>query len=91
MTLKNLLSDWYLARLRKLAWHGSLEEKPTPMTLVKTDKNLVQQLVAQASQSQDFRREQFLERLSESHEADSNQILIVSCIGVLILLLFAFL
>lgn len=40
------LITWYLARLRNNARQSSLERKLTPMTLVQTDKTLIQEIVA---------------------------------------------
>lgn len=42
------LITWYLARLRNNARQNSLERKLTPLTLVETDKTLIQEIVMQS-------------------------------------------
>ena len=42
------LITWYLARLRNNARQTSLDRKLTPLTLVETDKTLIQELVMNA-------------------------------------------
>lgn len=81
----NDLFDWYLARLRKLAWVDETAQRPTPVTLVQTDKQLLQQLVVKAADSFATRKRKFLDA-SNSDTASASLLIAITVAGFCLLL-----
>ena len=80
------LSSWYLARLRKLAWDAH-DSRATPMTMLKTDKALLQKLVAESADSQEERQRALFKTISQRTPRYSGVILISIAIGLITILL----
>ena len=83
------LITWYLARLRSNARQNSLERKLTPLTLVETDKNLIQEIVMQAHVGNEQRSADILKSLQEQNKGirvAQNVLLILTALGTFFLL-----
>lgn len=82
------LCNWYLARLRKLSWQDESRSKATPMTLVETDKSVLQDMVLRFSETREQRRAVFLSQL-EKKFADRHlpSLLTVAALGLLLIAL----
>ena len=80
------LFDWYLARLRKLAWMNESEQRPTPLTLVETDKQLLQNLVLKSSDTLAVRRDKFMESIN-SQTGSLTPLFLVALVGFGLILL----
>jgi hypothetical protein len=83
------LITWYLARLRNNARQSSLERKLTPLTLVETDKTLIQELVMHAHAGYEQRSADILTALRQRNKGvRSAQIVLVvlAVLGTLFLL-----
>ncbi len=77
------IAQWYLARLRSLASIKAQTENLTPMSLVQSDKRLIQEMVSKASASQSAQSEQVLLQI-EKHQQQNNeatQLFIAAFIG----------
>ena len=86
------LSNWYLARLRKLSWQDESSSQATPMTLVETDKSILQQMVLRSSDSQEQRRLKFQETIETSNAGDhSAKVLLLALFGALFIATLSFL
>lgn len=85
--MDDLLSNWYLARLRRLAWEYAADAKATPMTMLQTDKELLQKLVAESAESQEERQRALLKALADANPGASEKILVLASIGLLLILL----
>lgn len=81
------LSNWYLARLRKLAWEHATDAKATPMAMLQTDKALLQKLVADSAESQEERQRALLKALSAANPRYAEKILLVASLGLFLILL----
>lgn len=88
------LITWYLARLRNNARQSTLDRKLTPLTLVETDKTLIQELVMSSHMGQEQRSADALARLKVQNKGirDSQNILIglslLASLALFALLLF---
>lgn len=80
------LFDWYLARLRKLAWVDDNQQKPTPLTLVQTDKQILQNLVSNMSETYTVRRDKFLALASDT-DYSIVPLLLFSLLGLFVIIL----
>lgn len=63
------LITWYLARLRKNAQQSNRERKLTPMTLVETDRHLIQELVMSSQQDIEQRTSDILEAIKTKNKS----------------------
>ncbi len=63
------LISWYLARLRNNARGSSLDRKLTPLTLVETDKSLIQEIVMQSQVNHEQKYAQILEETKKANSA----------------------
>lgn len=82
------LTEWYLARLRNNARQTSLERKLTPMTLVETDKNLIQEIVASSQPGYEARFSEVLAKVQSANwgiRFAQNALCLMSFIGILII------
>lgn len=81
------LCDWYLARLRRLAWLKASQEKPTPMTLVKTDKQVLQDLVSRSTDNYLVRQDKFLEAIKKQSTGAEIRLAMIGILGLGLLIL----
>jgi hypothetical protein len=86
------LITWYLARLRSNARQSSLERKLTPLTLVKTDKTLIQDIVMHAHIDHEQRSADILKTLKEKNNGirnAQNVLVLLAVLGTLFLISLA--
>ena len=84
------LSDWYLARLRRLSVQDDGRKHITPHTLVESDKLHIQQLVSQFADSHESRTARFYDLLKVAQSSEQQQaerILVAASISGLLILL----
>lgn len=87
------LITWYLARLRNNARQSSLERKLTPLTLVQTDKHLIQEIVMQSHVSYEKKCSEVLQQLQTQNQnirTTQTVLLVLTVLGALALLVLLF-
>jgi hypothetical protein len=62
------LVTWYLARLRSNSRLNSLERRLTPMTLVETDRSLIQEFVMRSQGSFEQRCNELLQSIQQNQK-----------------------
>ena len=83
------LITWYLARLRNNARQSSLERKLTPLTLVQTDRNLIQEIVASSHVGHEQKSAGVLKTLrlqNQGIRVSQNILLLLTGLGAIVLL-----
>lgn len=83
------LITWYLARLRNNARQNSLDRKLTPMTLVETDKTLIQEIVASSHMGIEQKSNKILKELrlqNKNIRLSQSLLILLSALGTLIIL-----
>ncbi|MBX9721223.1 MAG: hypothetical protein K2X81_07505 [Candidatus Obscuribacterales bacterium] len=85
---RQTLEQWYLARLRSLASTKVQTEQLTPMSLVQSDKRLIQELVSKATTDQSERSEQLLKQIEQQRQQKQNesQLVLAALIGLFVVL-----
>lgn len=81
------LHDWYLARLRRLASIQENAQSLTPVAMVRSDKKIIQELVADAARLQQSRKEALETQLLASLQDPIPALVCVSGLGLLLILI----
>ncbi|MBX9719980.1 MAG: hypothetical protein K2X81_01190 [Candidatus Obscuribacterales bacterium] len=87
------LITWYLARLRNTARQSSLDRKLTPLTLVETDRTLIQEIVMRSHGGFEQRCQENLmelEKLNKGVHSSPKILLAMGILGSLYLMTLAF-
>jgi hypothetical protein len=87
------LITWYLARLRNNSRQSSLDRKLTPLTLVETDRTLIQEIVMRSHGGFEQRCQENLvelEKLNKGVHSSTNILLGIGILGSLYLITLAF-
>lgn len=82
------LITWYLARLRNNARQSALERKLTPLTLVETDKTLIQEIVASTHVGLEQKSSDLLKILRTEHtniRLSQNLLMVLTALGTICL------
>lgn len=81
------LHDWYLARLRRLALIEENALSLTPVAMVRSDKQIIQELVADAARLQQSRKDAIETQLLENLQDPIPALVAVSGLGLLLMLI----
>ncbi len=77
------LITWYLATLRNNARKSNTARKLTPLTLVETDRNLIQEIVMRSQGGYEQRSSEILKMLQDSNKLSRVAPIILSIIGAI--------